>query len=119
MSWSVMPSIGATAYTGRHCSVRCPSRPQCVRVAIGSLRARSETDRGEEKSGVGVEIEEKERRKEESDGNWGQRVHSLPVVRSFRAFWRFWMAVLTSSYCRALPAYLQYFCALAKSSAES
>lgn len=58
---------------------------------------------------------------EEEGGGWaaGQRPHSLPVVRSFRAFWRFWMAVPTSSYCRALPAYLQNLCALVKSSADS
>lgn len=29
------------------------------------------------------------------------------------------MAVFTSSYCRALPAYLQNFCALVKSSGDS
>lgn len=46
-------------------------------------------------------------------------LHSLPVVRSFRAFWRFWTAVPTSSYCRALPAYLQNLCALVKSSGDS
>jgi len=38
-----------------------------------------------------------------------QWFHYLPVVKSFRAFCRFWTAVATSSYCSALPAYLQYF----------
>ncbi len=42
-------------------------------------------------------------------GGAAQWSHSLPVVSSFRAFCRFWMAVPTSSYCSALPAYLQYF----------
>lgn len=46
----------------------------------------------------------------------GQGCHCSPVVSSFRAFCRFWMAVPTSSYCRALPAYLQYFWAFVKSS---
>lgn len=35
-----------------------------------------------------------------------------------RAFCRFCTAVDTSSYCSALPAYLQYFCALVKSCAD-
>lgn len=35
-----------------------------------------------------------------------------------RAFCRFCTAVDTSSYCSALPAYLQYFCAFVKSCGE-
>lgn len=58
-------------------------------------------------------------RRKEGDGPEDKWLHSLPVVRSFRAFWRFWMAVPTSSYCKALPAYLHNFCALVKSSGES
>lgn len=70
-------------------------------VAVGQISDRLSSAAGE-KRGEG----RKEGRRE---GGMGQRLHSLPVVRSFRTFWRFWMAVPTSSYCRALPAYLQYF----------
>lgn len=59
------------------------------------------------------------RAEEEGGGGEDKSPHSLPVVRSFRAFWRFWMAVPTSSYCRALPAYLQNLWALVKSSGDS
>lgn len=52
----------------------------------------------------------------QTHGSAARRLYSLPVVSNLRAFCRFCTAVLTSSYCKALPAYLQYFWALAKSS---
>ncbi len=42
---------------------------------------------------------------------------SFPVVSNDKAFCRLIIAVGMSSYCRALPANLQSFCAFTKSSA--